>query len=331
MQNTLFNRNRNLEIPNLDTVDDKVLVDNGRMSFYVANEVAYNFLKSMRGITTDITDLLSIIKATRIQGDILFMGNVDEDDGSFICFTTQKTYIMRFSGPQSGYAELRVAEKNDGKYLYEWNYKVYPEYAEEKLKIRIDQSEKKTEADYVKASYVYEGNICTVVLSKFGIHVNYDVILKCRDITDDKYAREEMETFFLNKTHQTSTGLYDMFMKTFEAYSVQERMVEFMKIDVSVDDFKVETAYYRNGVLQCVHFLRENSLWKLYRNGAWDYIEGNLTISWIWKKDRKKFKIVSTGAGKKQTLRKVSPSFLSKILELSKIYHDEFFGCYLYD
>ena len=332
MLNTLFGRNWNICMPDVESVESRVVTvsDNGTICT-IESGVIEILKRNLLGVEIEDLFIIEILKQTVIKGNIIYLGNCDFSDGSFVCFATEGIYLARLEHLITGAAHLRLGETVGKIGVNEWEYMVFFNVVQNKPFVRLEKSEKKNPYCMLKAAYSNEGEKHGCLIHTYGEHLNYGASVVCDAILGDSDMREKLEDYFLNARVDDPEKFYYDFVEYFKKLGVEEKDIEMLRVDVSVDAQNKGYVLFERGKLRKISFFRGQAYWRLCRNGAWDYVEGNMAISWDYNEIKHRFVLKSKIDDTFSELRRIKPENISRIINEANQLIDEYFGFSLED
>ncbi len=299
MLNTLFGRNWNTVIPNLDEYQEKTMLSDGAESFYVQKDFVKAFTKWSSPFGADIADLTHILNSLEIKGWITYIGNFDETDKSFVIFTSSGCYFARLDhGNSFNNACIRIAEElHNG--TIEKNFSISRPKTSGMVKVIIDACKIKNAYGMIRADYTHDSKNACGSLRIRREHVDYDVEILCKKknvqarIIESGAMRSKMEMFFLTVGLEGAYELYQTFVQEIFEDGILPEDIEIMKIKTYRDAQFVSEVCIEKSDLKMLCFFDHDELWRFKSDGSWDYVQGDETISWKWREKQLDFELVS--------------------------------------
>ena len=301
MLKTVFDRKKwNTTMPDLDKVKRKTLMADDTQSFYVQDELLRAYERWGGSFGANVRDFFTIFELIEVKGWILFVGNYNPLEGTFVCFTTSKVYYLRFGYPKNhNTVALFVGEKDD-KHISEKNYYITRSSVSDELMVTIDSSVKSSRTGIAKAVHSDDCVLSVIKLNVSCMDLDYEIELSCRKL--DNHARvientflcDKVENFFLNHESEKAIELYDAFVQEMYEEGVLSSDFEYVRIKIYSNLAFRGEVYVQNDVLQRVSFIDNDELWRLFADGSWDYSQGGDVICWRWEESIKKRELIST-------------------------------------
>ena len=333
MLNTLFGRNWNTAMPNLDNYHSKVILSSGAESFYVQDEVVKAYKKWGSPIRASEEDMIFIFDSVELKGWITFIGNYDAEDNTFVVFTTSSVYYARFDhGNSCNNVALRVGEK-----LYngsvEKNFYISKPLASDTVRVFIDACKIKNAYGMIRADYTNDAQGACASLRVRREHVDYDVEMFCKKvdnqarIIENPNMRGKMEMFFLMAPSDNAYNVYQTFVQEIFEEGILPSDIEIMKIKSYHDAQFVSEALFERSMPKVLCFMDHEELWRINSDGSWDYSEGGDVISWKWEEARREYVLVSNFAANSSSEEKTIQTLAyAYVIKKAEAYLKQYFG-----
>ena len=302
MLNTLFARNWDADMPDLNKYKEKKLISNGMDSFYVQNSFEKAYMKWTSSIGADTFDLIHILNVIEIKGWVTYVGNFDEEDNTFVIFTSSGVYFARLDhGNSFDNVALRVGEQRYD-CTFERNYYISRPMVSGMLRVMIESCKIKNAFGMIRADYTSDSKSACASLRIRRDHVDYDVEIFCKKernqarIIESNAMRHEMEMFFLMSGSDNAYELYHSFVKEIFIEGILPSDIEIMKIKVYRDAQFISEALFEKAELKNLCFTDHDELWRIKSDGTWDFAQSGDVISWVWKESKKGYELMSNFA-----------------------------------